>query len=208
MLTKRLQAIADLVPTNKSVIDIGTDHAYIPIYLYQKNITRDITASDISSKVLEYSLENLKKYNLDTKIPLILSNGLSDIQRKYDVAIIAGMGTHTIKSILNSPNIPNTLIIQSNNDHFKLRKFMMELGYKIDSEIVIHDKKHHYIIIRYIKGFEKLTEAELTFGKSNNLEYLNHLRETYQYLYTKSKDKIFLDYINMLDDFIEKILDC
>ena len=60
----------------------------------------------------------------------------------------------------------------------------------------------------YIKGFEKLTEAELTFGKSNNLEYLNHLRETYQYLYTKSKDKIFLDYINMLDDFIEKILDC
>ena len=208
MLTKRLQAIADLVPNNKSVIDIGTDHAYIPIYLYQENITRDIAASDISSKVLEYSLENLKKYNLDTKIPLILSNGLSDIQRKYDVAIIAGMGTHTIKNILNSSNIPDTLIIQSNNDHYKLRKFMMELGYKIDTEVVIHDKKHHYIIIRYIKGCEILTESELTFGKINNLEYLNHLRETYQYLYSKSKDKIFLDYIDMLDAFIEKKPDC
>ena len=71
MITKRLKAIADLVPVNSSVIDIGTDHAYIPIYLYQNNITKDVTATDISSRVLESSLNNLQKYKLDKRVPLI-----------------------------------------------------------------------------------------------------------------------------------------
>lgn len=208
MLTKRLKAIADLVPSNASVIDIGTDHAYIPIYLYQKNITTNIAASDISSKVLTSSLENLKKYNLNSQIPLILSNGFINITSKYDVAIIAGMGTHTIKDILNNSNIPNMLIIQSNNDHFELRKYLNGLGYKIDKETVIYDKKHYYIIIRYIKGNETLTNEELLFGKSNNLKYYNYLKEKYQVLYTKSNNKKYLYYIDILNNLIEKIPDC
>lgn len=205
MLTKRLKAIADLVPNNASVIDIGTDHAYLPIYLYQENITSSITASDISPKVLASSLENLKKYNLDTKIPLILSNGFASITKKYDVAIIAGMGTHTIKSILNSPNIPNTLIIQSNNDHYELRLFLNTLDYKIVKEIVIKDKKHYYVIIMYQKGKETLTKSELLFGKSNNLEYYTYLLNKYQNIYAKSHNKTYLEYINILKFLIEKI---
>ena len=39
MITKRLKTIADLIPKDSSVIDIGTDHAYLPIYLYQNNIS-------------------------------------------------------------------------------------------------------------------------------------------------------------------------
>ena len=205
MLTKRLKTIADLVPNNASVIDIGTDHAYLPIYLYQENITSSITASDISPKVLASSLENLKKYNLDTKIPLILSNGFESITKKYDVAIIAGMGTHTIKSILSNPNIPNTLIIQSNNDHYELRLFLNTLDYKIVKEIVIKDKNHYYDIIMYQKGKETLTKSELLFGKSNNLEYYTYLLNKYQNIYAKSHNKTYLEYINILKSLIEKI---
>ena len=205
MVTKRLKAIADLVPHNVSIIDIGTDHAYLPIYLYQKNITKNIAASDISPKVLASSLENLKKYNLDTKIPLILSDGFASITKKYDVAIIAGMGTHTIKSILNSPNIPDTLIIQSNNDHYELRSFLNTLDYKIIKEIVIEDKNHYYDIIMYQKGKETLTKSELLFGKSNNLEYYNYLLDKYQSIYNKSHNNTYLEYINILKTIIEKI---
>ena len=208
MITKRLKAIADLVPRNTSVIDIGTDHAYIPIYLYQKNITTDISASDISSKVLASSLENLKKYNLETKINLIHSDGFASINKTFDVAIIAGMGTHTIKKILNISNIPDILIIQSNNNHSELRKFVMNLGYKIDKELVIYDNKHFYIIIKYIKGKETLTNAEILFGKSNNLEYYNYLKEKYQAIYTKSNNSKYLEYIDILNSIIEKIPDC
>ncbi len=208
MITKRLKAIADLVPINNSVIDIGTDHAYIPIYLYQNNITSDITATDISSKVLEYSLNNLKKYKIEDKIPLILSDGFKNITKTYDVGIIAGMGTSTIKNILSNSNIPNTLIIQSNNDHYELRLFMKNLKYKIDREVVIKDNKHYYVIIRYKKGSDNLEESELLFGKSNNLEYYNYLIKHYKLIYSKSKDKKYLNYITILQSIIEKIQDC
>lgn len=204
MISKRLKAIADLVPNNKSVIDIGTDHAYIPIYLYQENITKDITASDISAKVLDNSFKTLAKFNLEDKIPLILSDGLKNIDRSFDVAIIAGMGTSTIIDILKG-SLPNILIIESNNNHYQLRKFMVSIGYKIDVEKTIKDKKHYYVIIRYIKGTDNLTEEELLFGKSKNIDYYKHLIDKYSAIYNKSKDKKYLDYINILKKIIEKI---
>ena len=109
-LPDRLQTIVDLVPKNSKVIDIGTDHAYVPIYLYLNNITTYITATDISSHVLKQSYSNLKKYNLENKIKLIQSDGFKNITDTYDLAIIAGMGTHTIIDILTSKNLPKTLI--------------------------------------------------------------------------------------------------
>ena len=37
---KRLEMIASLVTKDAKIIDIGTDHAYLPIYLYKNNITK------------------------------------------------------------------------------------------------------------------------------------------------------------------------
>ncbi len=39
-LSKRLQAVADLVTEGASVADIGTDHGYIPIYLIEHQYSR------------------------------------------------------------------------------------------------------------------------------------------------------------------------
>ncbi len=205
MISKRLKALADLVPSNSSVIDIGTDHAYLPIYLYENNITKDIIASDISEKVLQSSLDNLKKYNLDNDISLIQSDGFKNIALKYDVAVIAGMGIYTIKKILNASNRSDILIIQSNNDHYELRKYLNELGYKIDKEIVVYDNKKYYDIIRFRKGEEKLTKEELLFGKSNNKVYYKYLLDKYKYIYDKSNNKKYLEYITILNNLIEKI---
>ena len=42
-LSKRLQAVADMVTPGYVVADIGTDHGYIPIYLTKnKNRTESI----------------------------------------------------------------------------------------------------------------------------------------------------------------------
>ena len=66
-ITKRLEKIANLVEEGKSVIDIGTDHGLVPLYLAKNEISKDILATDISKKSLqklEDKLdENLKKNN-------------------------------------------------------------------------------------------------------------------------------------------------
>lgn len=200
MKSLRLETIASLVDKDSKVIDIGTDHAYLPIYLYKENITYNITATDISSKVLESSLKTLKKYNLDTKIPLVLSDGFKNINESFATAIIAGMGTTTIINILeNAIYLPNTLIIETQNDYYILRKYLNSLGYKIDKEIVILEKGIYYVIIKYIKGLDTLSKEELLFGKSNNKEYFNYLYNLYNDLYNKSHKKEYLEYINILD---------
>lgn len=205
MISIRLKTIASLIDYNSSVIDIGTDHAYLPIYLYLHNITKNITATDVSSNVLKISLKNLQKFNLENKIKLIKSDGFKNIIQRYDIAVVAGMGTYNIIKILNKSDIPNTLILQSNNNHYLLRLHFNSLGYKIEKEIAIYDDNHYYIIIKYVKESEVLTTEELLFGKSNNLKYYLYLKNKYQILYERAKDQKFLDYISILNKIIEKI---
>ena len=46
-LSKRLQTIADMVSEGNRLVDIGTDHGYIPIYLIQKNRIPSALAMDV-----------------------------------------------------------------------------------------------------------------------------------------------------------------
>lgn len=40
ILSERLKTIADFVPANSIVGDIGTDHGYLPVYLIEKGIAK------------------------------------------------------------------------------------------------------------------------------------------------------------------------
>lgn len=203
MLSLRLKTIADLVDKDSVIADVGTDHAYLPIYLIKENIIKKAIASDISPKVIENAKKNVQKYHLEDQISLYISDGLKNIKEDYNFLVIAGMGSSTIKKILSNQNLPNKIIIQSNNNLAELRKFMNQLNYKIVIEKVIFDSRY-YSIIKYTKQKEKLTEEEILFGKSNNIEYFSYLKEKYQQLYIKSKNKQFSYYIQVLNKIIEK----
>ena len=47
-LSKRLQAVADLVSNGQIVADVGTDHGYIPIYLIETEKCPRAIAMDIN----------------------------------------------------------------------------------------------------------------------------------------------------------------
>ncbi len=198
-LPDRLQTIVDLVPKNSKVIDIGTDHAYVPIYLYLNNITHNITATDISSNVLKQTYNNLKKYNLEDKIKLIQSNGFKNVLEPFDLAVIAGMGTHTIIDILKTKNLPKTLIISSNNDHHILREYLNSINYTLSKEIAILDNNKYYLIMYYTFGKENLTKEEILFGKSNNIEYFNYLSNLY------SKYPKYRKYLELLEKYRSRL---
>lgn len=203
MISKRLNVIASLVDSNK-IIDIGCDHALLDIYLTNKGI--NCVAIDNKETVLDKARENIKKNNLLDKIKIICSNGLEN----YNVlgnenVIIAGMGTNTILNIIQNKefNKINTLIIQSNNNLYELRKKICKLGYYIDKEIVIFDKKY-YNIIRFKKGFKKYSYFDYYFGLDINYEYKkyinNKIYKTYKNIPFKNiikkiKYKILLLYI-------------
>ena len=173
MYSKRIRELAKLIDKDSVVLDVGTDHAYLPILLMDKRIVKKVYAADISKNALDIAKKNIEKTTYDIKT--ILSDGLKGVKVKYDTLVIAGMGYSTIKGILSVDNLPNTILLQTNSDHYLMRVFMNEIGYKIEKEVVFIDKKIYYVLIKYVKGVEKLKGKYLMYGKSNNREYFEYL---------------------------------
>ena len=146
-LTKRLKVITNFVSKDDSLVDVGCDHGLLSIYLVENNLVNKVIASDINSNALASAIKNIEKFHLE--IPTVLSDGLNNIDDYYDTVIIAGMGTSTILHILDYKDKPNKLIISSHNEHYKLRRELNKLGYKIISESVIYENKHYYVIMKY-----------------------------------------------------------
>lgn len=194
----RIKALASLVDNDALVVDIGTDHAYLPIYLYENDITKNIVASDISSNALLFAKNNLEKHNLRGKIKLVVSDGFKNLDECFDIAIISGVGTETIKKILDNEVLPNKLILSSHKNVSDLREYMFKIGYKIEKEIIVYENNIYYNIIKYVKGKDNLSKYDLLVGLSNDINYKKHLLNKYKETYEKSHDKKYLEYINII----------
>ena len=103
-ISKRLEAISNLVPNNSRIIDIGCDHGLLDIYLYQHNISKKIICTDINQNALNNAILNIKKNKLEKHIETRLGNGLEVLNDEDDIdtIIISGMGSHTIVGILKN----------------------------------------------------------------------------------------------------------
>ena len=194
----RIKAIASLVDNDALVVDIGTDHAYLPIYLYENDITKNIVASDISSNALLFAKNNLEKHNLSGKIKLVVSDGFKNLDECFDIAIISGVGTETIKKILDNEVLPNKLILSSHKNVSDLREYMFKISYKIEKEIIVYENNIYYNIIKYVKGKDYLSKYDLLVGLTNDINYKKHLLNKYKEIYEKSHDKKYLEYINII----------
>lgn len=168
MISNRLKSLVKYVNKDDFIIDIGCDHALLDIYLVKNNVINSIIASDIHASALNAGIENIKKYKLEDKIDARLGDGLKVLTDKDNIntVLISGMGTNTIKSILgeNLPSNINKLIIQSNNDHELLRKYITSLGFVITFEEYFVDNKKNYINIVFERGEKKYSSLELKYG--------------------------------------------
>lgn len=182
--SKRIKYLASLVEKNVNVIDIGCDHGLLDIYLTLYNNNKCL-AADINEKALQKAKENINKYNLN--IPTVVSDGLQNITiLENTTCVIAGMGTNTMIDILNVQKAKNidTYILQTNNDYYCLRKYMVSKGYYIFDEITFIDKNIRYIIIKFKKGLRKYSNIELELGpiliQKNNDNVNRYFQELYE----------------------------
>lgn len=167
-ISDRLKEIGDFINPTDKVIDIGCDHALLDIYLCEKYDDIKVIASDIHEGSLKSAITNVDKQNLSDRIDLRLGDGLTIVNSdEIDTIIISGMGFYTIKDILsNEPKMVNVkkIVVQSNTDVVKLRKFIIKLGFKIVREKLVKDNDIIYTIIEFNLGEEKYTYDEIYFG--------------------------------------------
>ena len=165
-LTPRLHMIADLVPACASVCDIGTDHAYVAIYLAKKGVAKKIIAADIKKGPLMQAEKNIALFEAMDKVETRLSNGFEKISYgEVECAIIAGMGGETIAEILEKEKGCKYFVLQMQTGHSFLREYLMKNGYVICDEAVCREERKMYTAIFAMRGEgKKLTTIEKEIG--------------------------------------------
>ena len=165
-MTPRLYAIASMVPQGAFFADVGTDHAYLPIYLAENNLISHAVASDINRGPLLRAKGNIKKYNLEEKIDTCLSDGFEELDgNSFDTASIAGMGGILIARILEKAPRGKLYILQPMRDAHFLRAYLSSNGFELVDEKLAEEGNKIYTVIAVRDGKGVLSEKELYLGK-------------------------------------------
>lgn len=212
-LDSRLMAIANLVRENKFFADIGTDHAYLPVYLVEKGIINKAIAADLRVGPLENAKLAVESYNYSDKIELRLSDGLNNFrENEVEEIAIAGMGGLLISSFIERTvwlkNSDIHLILQPMTHVEKLRKALFDNGFIIDNEVVAEDDDKLYIIVSayYYGDSTAYTDFNLIVGRlphNNDDLSKNYLTKIYE---KYNKKLVALKKANKECEELEKIV--
>lgn len=191
-LDSRLIAIANLVRKNKIFADIGTDHAYLPVYLVENGIVNRAIAADLRVGPLENAKLAVESYNYSDKIELRLSDGLDNFkENEVEEIAVAGMGGLLISSFIERTtwlrNSDIHLILQPMTHVEELRKALFDNGFIIDNEVVAEDDDKLYIVLSvYFYGdATAYTDLDLIVGRLSlnqddlSKKYLSKIYEKY-----------------------------
>ena len=152
-LKGRLEKVASMVGHCSKPADIGTDHAYLPIYLVQSGMCPTAIATDIKKGPLLKAEKNINRYHLQNKIELRLGDGLIPVKDdECDVIIIAGMGGVLIRDIIEKSIEPakkaKHIVMQPMYAEEALREFLYRYGFKIIEESLGKHEGKIYPVIK------------------------------------------------------------
>ncbi len=173
---ERLSLIASCVRDGVTLIDVGTDHAFLPVYLVLTGRIKNAAACDIAEGPLSKARQHIDEAGLSQKIGTVLSNGLEkiNIPKRCDI-VIAGMGGELISDIISAAKdrigSDVRLILQPMTRPEHLRLFLSQNGFDIISERLSEEGKIYQVIVcRYTGENYTLSDAELSLGKKEARE--------------------------------------
>ena len=171
-LSQRLSSVASMVTAGNCLADVGTDHGYVPIYLYERNIIPQAIAMDVNKGPLERAALHIAESGAKEKIETRLSDGLTALKPgEADSIVIAGMGGPLMVRILSAhPEVTASakeLILQPQSEISEVRIWLYEQGYEIVEEHMVFEDGKYYPMFKAVRNpqVKKLTELEYKFGR-------------------------------------------
>ena len=230
-LTDRLSAIANEIKKGETVADIGTDHGFLPIYLWEAGISPKVIMADISKGSLEKARQNCLSTHPDMVFDLRLGDGIKVLENgEVDAVAIAGMGgilmTEILEADLEKTKSLKKFILQPRNNVGVLRKWLLDNGFDIINEQLVLEGKYICEILTVVVGEGQATQEEkdeisyqfprtlVDFKGPLTVEYLNrHIKKEKFILDSmKSGNKTTLEDIKNQEyriEYLERlVMDC
>ncbi|MCC8047337.1 MAG: class I SAM-dependent methyltransferase [Clostridiales bacterium] len=154
-LSERLSAVAAMVTPGMVLADIGTDHAYIPIALVERDVIPRAIAADVNPGPLKRAAEHIRAHGLADRISTRLCDGLAAFsQGEVQSIVIAGMGGALTTRILQDGkhlfDVTNTpeLILQPQSEVSRVRLWLWQNGWEIEQEDMIFEDGKYYPMMK------------------------------------------------------------
>lgn len=194
-LSKRLDLIVNHIKDCDTLVDVGTDHGYIPIYVIKNGICKSAIASDINKDPLDKAKLNAIFEEVDEKIDTRLGDGLSTIEvNEVDACVIAGMGGNLIRDILEADKEKvkgfKFLILQPAQNPEVLREYLYTNGYEvIEEDLCIDEDKYYELFKVRVKEGEETSLDSIYYEISPKLlrdrhplmkDYITYKKEKYE----------------------------
>ena len=170
MISKRLELVASFVPQGAILLDVGSDHAYLPIELVERGKIKSAIAGEVVEGPYQSAVKNVEAHGLNEKIQVRLANGLTAFEEADQVSVItiAGMGGRLIARILEEglDKLANVerLILQPNNREDDLRIWLQDNDFQIVAESILEEAGKFYEILVVEAGQMKLSASDVRFG--------------------------------------------
>lgn len=201
-LSKRLNWILEKVDKCETIIDVGTDHGYIPIKLIKDNIASRVIASDINKEPLEKARINASLDGVIEKVDLRLGGGLKTLKSKeVQGIIIAGMGGNLIRDILEADldkvKDVDYLVLQPAQNPEVLREYLYTHEYEIIDEDICLDEGKYYELFKVKYKKNNITKLEDVFYEISPVMLKKRTETLKSYIEDKvEKNNKILNFIN------------
>lgn len=141
--------MAGMVGDGYRLADIGTDHAYIPIWLVSQGRIPGAVAMDVNEGPLKRARDNIRLNGLGDRIGTRLSDGFAALQPgEAEAAVIAGMGGGlTIRILREGAAVVRLLkecVLQPQSEIDKVRTFLLEEGFSFIKEDMVEEDGKYY----------------------------------------------------------------
>ncbi|MBQ9415265.1 MAG: SAM-dependent methyltransferase [Clostridia bacterium] len=197
-LGERLETAIPYVRQGDRVIDVGTDHAYLPIALVQREIASAVLATDVRPGPLEMALANIAALGLERRIALKQNDGLAGLEWfSPDTVLLFGMGGELIVEILDkAPFVkqpPVRLVLQPMTHAEILRSWLSRSGFSFLGETISRERGKYYqtICAAYTGECRELSTADAYLGPVNR-RIRGELFESFR-IYTAGQKKKILE---------------
>lgn len=148
-LGARIQSMVDLYPVVDSIADIGCDHGYTAIALYEAGKAEKLFACDIGKEPLEMAKKNVRFRGLEDKISCRLGNGLEALEKgECKHLLLSGMGGMLMIQILEKRIEEfETILLSPQSDYEKVRRFLYPYMELVEDCYVKEKNKFYRILL-------------------------------------------------------------
>ena len=183
-LDDRLSRAAALFPACEYGADIGADHGRLSCFLLESGKAKRMCVADISGDSLKKAETLLTERGLHDRADFRVGDGLSVLDRPAGAIAILGMGGHTLCGILTEGKDKlqgAALVLSAHTDMPLVRRMLMELDYRIDTEEIALAANRFYCLLRAVPGLEMLNEKQLCLGPRLMENIASHYPEYLQW---------------------------